>query len=70
MKMSKDEVQMLADNEKEWRSYILTSINKIQDDVTTIKLDLARREARSRIISSILGAICGLIVSIASTVLK
>ncbi len=68
--MSKEKIQILADNEREWRVHILTSVDKISDDVLDIKLKGAKAEGRMMVISSILGGAFGILVSIIAAVLK
>lgn len=59
----KDKADVLADNEREWRKYMLNKIDKIDEDVTNLKI-------QSKFVSAFFGALGGLITLIIGLMFK
>lgn len=55
----RNDIDILVDNEREWRKYILKKIDKIDDDMDKLKVKVA-------VISAFFGSIGALIVALVS----
>lgn len=70
MTMSKDRIDQVVSNDKEWRELILTKIDKIETSQVNMLVTITTLKVKFGIIGSAFGFIGGAVVSLITAVIK
>lgn len=70
MSMSKDRIDQVVSNDKEWRELILTKIDKIEDNQVNMLVTITTLKVKFGIIGSAFGFIGGAVVSVIAALIK
>lgn len=70
MSMSKERIDQVVTNEKEWRELILSKIDKIEDGQVTMLVTITTLKVKFGLIGSAFGFIGGAVVSIIAALIK